>query len=56
MKLTALIALIAGIITFLLAKSAIHEIEAFLLFIISAIMFSASYIIESIKKLDNKQN
>jgi Flp pilus assembly protein TadB len=41
----------AGVFILANAKSAIHEIEAFLLFIIATILFCASYVLESLQKI-----
>ena len=40
-----------GVSMLMMAKSAIHEIEGFILFAISAILFSTIYIVKSINSL-----
>lgn len=38
-----------GVLVYAIAKSAIHEIEAFILFLIAAVLISASNIIKAIE-------
>jgi hypothetical protein len=45
----SLLALFVGIAILSMAKSAIHEIEAFLLFIIASLLFVGAAIIEAIR-------
>jgi hypothetical protein len=52
----SLLAFFAGCSIFLAAKSAIHEIEAFLIFLISALLFTGAAIIEAILKSHTKAN
>lgn len=47
--LLSLLALVVGIAILSSAKSAIHEIEAFLLFIIASLLFVGAAIIETIR-------
>lgn len=47
--LLSLLAFVFGAVIFSMAKSAIHEIEGFLLFIISSILLIGSAIIEALK-------
>ena len=47
------LSLFVGLTLIVTAKSAIHEIEAFILFAISAILFSTIHIIKSINNLDS---
>ena len=47
----AILAFLAGAAIFAGAKSAIHEIEAFLLFLISAIFISGASVVEAVHRL-----
>jgi len=47
----AILALLAGVSILLYAKSAIHEIEAFVLFLISAVFLSGAAVVESVNLL-----
>lgn len=49
------LAFFAGATIFAAAKSAIHEIEAFQLFIISAVLFAGALVVEAINKLRDQQ-
>ena len=49
--LFATLALLAGAIIFTAAKSAIHEIEAFILFVISAVLISGAGVVEAVNGL-----
>jgi len=46
-----LLALFGGVIILLLAKTALHEIEGFILFLISAVLISGSSIVEAVNSL-----
>ncbi len=46
---------IIGVSILLGAQSAIHEIEAFILFLIAAVLFSGACIVDSIKGLKSKK-
>ena len=47
----AILAFLAGLTFFASAQSAIHEIESFILFLISAVFLSSVGIIESVARL-----
>lgn len=49
-------AIVLGILIFVGAKSAIHEIEAFLLFIMASILFSSLAITSAIQKSQSRTN
>ncbi|PIR00870.1 MAG: hypothetical protein COV66_03310 [Nitrospinae bacterium CG11_big_fil_rev_8_21_14_0_20_45_15] len=49
--LLAILAFITGLEILYSAKSAIHEIEAFVLFIVSSVLFSGAAIVESVNKM-----
>ncbi len=48
---TAVLTLLFGLGVFASAKSAIHEIEAFVLFLISAVCMSGAGIVEAVNRL-----
>ncbi|MGY6278391.1 hypothetical protein [Methylomonas sp. MgM2] len=50
----AVLAFISGLGILGVAKSAIHEIEAYVLYIVSAVLFSGSAIVGAINRLTNK--
>jgi len=52
--LLALLAFLLGVIILASAKSAIHEIEAFILFLIGAVFISGAAILESMNLLRKK--
>ncbi len=47
----AIVALLVGAIIFAAAKSAIHEIEGFMLFLISAVFISGAGVVEAVNRL-----
>ena len=49
------LALIAGLAILIGAESALHEIEAFLLFLISAVLLSGASIVEAVSRLQPKK-
>ncbi len=49
--LLTILSFIFGAVIFTGAKSAIHEIEAFVLFLISAVFFSGAGIVEAVNQL-----
>ena len=51
----SILAFLAGALIFIAAKSAIHEIEASLLFLISAVLFTGALIAEAIGKMLKQQ-
>jgi hypothetical protein len=53
--LFSVLAFLAGLLIFASAKSAIHEIEASQLFLISAVLFTGALIGEAIRKLLKQQ-
>ncbi len=54
LQIITVISILAGLAIFSSAKSAIHEIEAFLLFLISAVFLSGLTIVSTIEKTANK--
>lgn len=54
LQIITVISILAGLAIFSSANSAIHEIEGFLLFLISAVFLSAIAIISTIEKAANK--
>jgi len=49
--LLAILAFLAGAVFFVSDKSTIHEIEAFILFLISAVLISGAGIVETVNLL-----
>ncbi len=52
--LSSVLAFLAGLGILVASKSAIHEIEGFVLFIVSAVLFSGAVIVEAIERLGKK--
>lgn len=50
LRILGFIAIIAGLVIFAGAKSAVHEIEGLLLFLIAAVLISSAFIIVAIDK------
>ena len=50
LRISGFIAIIAGIAIFVNAKSAVHEIEGLLFFLIASVLISSSFIIGAISK------
>ena len=47
----SILAFLAGLAILVAAKSAIHEIQAFILFLISAVFFSGAGVVEAVNQL-----
>lgn len=54
LMILAILSFLAGFGIFSSANSAIHEIEAFVLFIVSAVLFSGSAIVSAINNVGEK--
>ena len=50
----ALLALLAGVAILSVASSAIHEIEAFILFVCTAVLLTGAAVVEAVTKLGDR--
>lgn len=47
----SLLSFLAGMLTLIVSKSAIHEIQAYVLFLIWAVLFTGAAIVEAVNRL-----